>query len=148
MTVAPGTRLGPYEILASLGAGGMGEVYRALDTRLGRGVAVKVLPDAVARDPDRLARFEREARTVAGLNHPNIVVLHSIEEDAGVRFITMELVDGESLDRYVVPKGLPLSRLLELFPERRLRFGCFPPRMREPPDCCAEQEQERPDPPR
>ena len=114
MTVAPGTRLGPYEILASLGAGGMGEVYRALDTRLGRGVAVKVLPDAVARDPDRLARFEREARTVAGLNHPNIVVLHSIEEDAGVRFITMELVDGESLDRYVVPKGLPLSRLLEL----------------------------------
>ncbi len=114
MTLAPGTRLGCYEILALLGAGGMGEVYRARDTRLGRDVAVKMLPDAVARDPDRLARFEREARTVAGLNHPNIVVLHSIEEEAGVRFITMELVDGESLDHYVVPKGLPLSRLLEL----------------------------------
>ena len=114
MTLALGTHLGPYEILAPLGVGGMGEVYRARDGRLGRDVAVKVLPDAVARDPDRLARFEREARTVAGLNHPNIVVLHSIEEEAGVRFITMELVDGESLDRYIVPKGLPLPRLLEL----------------------------------
>src|SRR5882672_4759682 len=114
MTLAPSSRLGPYEILAPLGAGGMGEVYRARDTRLGRDVALKVLPDAVARDPDRLARFEREARTVAGLNHPNIVVLHSIEQEDGVRFITMELVEGERLDRYVVPKGLPLSRVLEL----------------------------------
>jgi len=92
----------------------MGEVYRARDTRLGRDVAVKVLPDAVARDPDRLARFDREARTVAGLNHPNIVVLYSIEEEAGIHFITMELVEGESLDRQVVPKGLSLSRVLEL----------------------------------
>ena len=114
MVTAPGTRLGPYEILAPLGAGGMGEVYRARDTRLGRDVALKVLPDAVARDPDRLTRFEREARTVAGLNHPNIVVLHSIEEQQGVRFITMELVDGDRLDHFVVPKGLPLSRILEL----------------------------------
>src|SRR3990172_1073302 len=103
MALTPGTRLGPYEILAPLGAGGMGEVYRARDTRLGRDVAVKVLPDAVARDPDRLARFEREARTVAGLNHPNIVVLHSIEEENGIRFITMELVEGQSLDRLVTP---------------------------------------------
>jgi serine/threonine protein kinase/tetratricopeptide (TPR) repeat protein len=114
MALIIGTRLGLYEVLSPLGAGGMGEVYRARDTRLGRAVALKVLPDAVAHDPDRLARFEREARTVAGLNHPNIVVLHSIEEEGGVRFITMELVDGESLDRHVVPKGLPLSRLLEL----------------------------------
>ena len=114
MTLAQGTRLGPYEVLAPLGAGGMGEVFRARDTRLGRDVAVKVLPDAVARDPDRLARFEREARTVAGLNHPNIVVLHSIEEEAGIPFITMELVEGESLGHHVVPKGLPLSRVLEL----------------------------------
>src|SRR5882762_8283687 len=113
MALAPHTRLASYEILAPLGAGGMGEVYRARDRRLERDVAVKVLPDAVARDPDRLARFEREARTVAGLNHPNIVVLHSIEEEAGVRFITMELVEGERLDHYVVPKGLPFSRLLE-----------------------------------
>jgi serine/threonine protein kinase/tetratricopeptide (TPR) repeat protein len=114
MTLATGTHLGPYEVLAPLGAGGMGEVYRARDTRLGRDVAIKVLPDAVARDPDRLARFEREARTVAGLNHPNIVVLHSIEEEGGVRFITMELVEGERLDRYIQPSGLPLSRVLEL----------------------------------
>jgi serine/threonine protein kinase/Flp pilus assembly protein TadD len=114
MTLAPGTRLGSYDILAPLGAGGMGEVYRARDTRLGREVALKVLPETVAGDPDRLGRFEREARTVAGLNHPNIVVLHSIEEDRGVRFITMELVDGERLDRSVGPGGLAPSRLLDL----------------------------------
>ena len=89
-----GTRLGAYEILGSLGAGGMGEVYRARDTRLGRDVAVKVLPEAVASHPDRLARFEREARTVAGLNHPNIVTLHSIEEAEGRRVLTMDLVEG------------------------------------------------------
>jgi serine/threonine protein kinase len=80
MPLPPGARLGPYEIVAALGAGGMGEVYRARDPRLRRDIAVKVLPEAVASSPDRLARFEREARTVASLNHPNIVVVHSIEE--------------------------------------------------------------------
>ena len=95
MTLASGTRFGPYEIVAPLGAGGMGEVYRARDTRLGRDVALKVLPADVATHPDRLARFEREARTVAGLNHPNIVVLYSVEDDGDVRFLTMELVEGE-----------------------------------------------------
>src|SRR5262245_14691694 len=114
MTLPPGTKLGPYEIIAPLGTGGMGEVYRAKDSRLDRHVAVKVLPAAVAMDPDRLARFEHEARTVAGLNHPNIVVLHSIEEAGGVRFLTMELVEGQSLDREVSPGGLPLARVLEL----------------------------------
>src|SRR5882672_256349 len=114
MTLAPSSRLGPYEILAPLGAGGMGEVYRARDTRLGRDVALKVLPDAVARDPDRLARFEREARTVAGFNHPNIVVLHSIEEEDGTRFLTMELVEGQGLDRQVTPGGLPPARVVEI----------------------------------
>jgi serine/threonine protein kinase/tetratricopeptide (TPR) repeat protein len=114
MAVIVGNRLGSYEISASLGAGGMGEVYRARDTRLGRDVALKVLPDAVAHDPDRLARLEREARTVAGLNHPNIVVVHSIEEADGIRFITMELVEGETLDRHILPGGLPLSRILEI----------------------------------
>lgn len=92
----------------------MGEVYRARDTRLGREVAVKVLPEAVAASPDRLARFEREARTVAGLNHPNIVTLFSVEDEDGIRFLTMELVEGQSLDRVVTPGGLPLSRVLEL----------------------------------
>src|SRR5262245_41490272 len=105
MSLTTGTRLGTYEIVAPLGAGGMGELYRARDTRLGREVALKVLPDAFARDADRLARFEREARAVAALNHPNIVVLHSIEDRDGVRFLTMELVEGQSLDLHVTPEG-------------------------------------------
>src|SRR5258706_14176551 len=114
MPLAPRTRLGSYEIVASLGAGGMGEVYRAKDLRLGREVALKVLPADVASHPDRLARFEREARTVAGLSHPNIVVLHSVEDDGDVRFLTMELVEGQSLDKHVTPGGLPLARVLDL----------------------------------
>jgi serine/threonine protein kinase len=114
MTLEAGSRLGPYDILGPLGAGGMGEVYRARDPRLGRDVALKVLPEEFARDAGRLARFEREARTVAGLNHPNIVTLFSIEEDSGVRFLTMELVEGQSLARLVTPGGLPLARVLDL----------------------------------
>jgi len=114
MTLAPGFRLGPYEVLALLGKGGMGEVWRARDSRLGRDVAIKVLPQALAADPDRLARFEREARSVAALNHPNIVTLYSIEEADGVRFLTMELVEGEALDQLVVPGGMPLGRVLDL----------------------------------
>ena len=114
MSLSPGRKLGHYEILGALGAGGMGEVYRARDSRLGRDVAIKVLPEEVATRAGRLARFEREARTVAALNHPNIVVLHSIEEDAGVRFITMEFVDGPTLGSLLVPGGLPVERVLEL----------------------------------
>ncbi len=114
MPLTPGTRLGPYEILAPLGAGGMGEVYRARDPRLGRDVAIKVLPAAVAASAERLARFEREARTVAALNHPNIVVLYSIEEDGATRFLTMELVEGQALDTHLLPGGLPCARVLEL----------------------------------
>lgn len=114
MPLSPGTRLGTYQIVSPLGAGGMGEVYRARDTRLGREVAIKVLPEAVAASADRLARFEREARTVAGLKHPNIVTLFSVEDEDGIRFLTMELVEGMSLDRVVTPGGLPLSRVLDL----------------------------------
>ena len=114
MAVTSGTRLGTYEILGRLGAGGMGEVYRARDLRLRRDVAVKVLPAEVASSPDRLARFEHEARTVAGLNHPNIVTLFSVEDEQGVRFLTMELVEGQTLSTLVSPGGLPLSRFLEL----------------------------------
>src|SRR6059036_3746503 len=110
MSLTPATRLGPYEIIAMLGAGGMGEVYRARDPRLGRDIAVKVLPEDMASAPDRLARFEREAKTVAGLNHPNIVVLHSIEEVAGTSFLTMELVEGRSLADLVTPGGLRSPR--------------------------------------
>ena len=114
MPLTLGSRLGPYEIVAPLGAGGMGEVYRARDSRLKRDIAIKVLPAELTSSPDRLARLEREATTVAGLNHPNIVVLHSIEEAGGVRFLTMELVEGRSLAELVTPGGLPLAQLLDL----------------------------------
>jgi len=114
MSLTPGTRLGAYEIRSALGKGGMGEVYRARDTRLDRDVALKVLPTELAAAPDRLARLEREAKAVAALNHPNLVTLHSIEEADGTRFLTMELVEGDTLDRQVAPGGVPLPRLLEL----------------------------------
>ena len=114
MALAPGTRIGTYEIVGPLGSGGMGEVYRAKDRRLGREVAVKVLPTDVASSPDRLARFEREARTVASLNHPNIVTLYTVEDADGVRFLTMELVEGQTLSTFVSPGGVPLAQLLDL----------------------------------
>jgi serine/threonine protein kinase/Tfp pilus assembly protein PilF len=114
MVLAVKTRLGTYEILGPIGAGGMGEVYRAKDLRLGREVAVKVLPSEVAASPTRLARFDREARAVAGLNHPNIVTLYSVEEEEGIHFLTMELVDGQTLSSMVVPGGLPFPQLLDL----------------------------------
>jgi serine/threonine protein kinase len=93
MPLSPGDRLGPYEILAPIGAGGMGEVYRARDTKLERDVAIKVLPPALAQDPERLARFEREAKVLASLNHPNIAAIYGVEE----RALIMELVEGETL---------------------------------------------------
>src|SRR5687767_5003273 len=114
MPLAPGTRLGAYELVGTLGAGEMGEVHRAHDTRLRRDVALKVLPEEVASSPERLARFEREARIVASLNHPNIVTLHSIEEAAGIRFLTMELVEGRSLADLIAPGGMPLAQVLDL----------------------------------
>src|SRR5687768_5999893 len=114
MPLAAGTRLGSYEIVAPLGAGGMGEVHRAHDTRLGRDVAIKVLPDELSSSTERLARFEREARIVASLNHPNIVVLHSIEEASGTRFLTMELVEGRSLETLIAPGGVPIAQALEI----------------------------------
>src|SRR5438132_9695152 len=94
-----GTRLGPYEVLTAIGAGGMGQVYRARDTRLKRMVAIKVLPADVAADPERLARFRREAEVLAALNHPNIAVVHGLEEEGGRIAMAMELVDGESLQQ-------------------------------------------------
>jgi len=97
MSLQAGTKLGPYEIISPLGAGGMGEVYRARDTRLGRDVALKVLPDSFAHDADRLRRFEQEARAVAALNHPNLLAIHDIGEQNGTRFIVSELLEGQSL---------------------------------------------------
>ena len=97
MPLSTGTRLCSYEIVGALGAGGMGEVYRARDTKLGRAVAVKVLPEALASDPDRIGRFEREAKVLASLNHPHIAALHGLEEDGGRHFLVMELVGGETI---------------------------------------------------
>src|SRR5215203_684700 len=97
MSLPTGTRVGPYEIISALGAGGMGEVYRARDTKLNRDVAIKVLLASVAGDPDRLARFSREAQVLASLNHPNIAHIHGAEETNGVTALILELVEGEDL---------------------------------------------------
>ncbi len=114
MPLNAGTKVGPYEILAPLGAGGMGEVYRARDARLDRDVALKVLPADAAHDPERLARFEREAKAVAALHHPNIVTIYSIEAAGEVHFITMELVEGRPLTELISPAGISLERFLEI----------------------------------
>src|SRR5512134_1188531 len=114
MPLAPGASLGVYRILSPIGSGSMGEVYRAHDSRLKRDVALKLLPASVARDPDRLARFVREAQLLASLNHPHIVTIHSVEEVEGVPFLTMEFVHGQSLDRLIGAVRLPISRLLDV----------------------------------
>jgi len=115
MTLSPGTGLGHYEVLSLLGAGGMGQVYRARDTRLQRDVAIKVLPIDVARDAERLARFEREARLLASLNHPNIATLHGLEQSGEVRFLVMELVPGETLAELLRAGSLPVEETLGIF---------------------------------
>ena len=113
-----GQTLGHYQVLSKIGAGGMGEVYRATDTRLGRDVALKVLPPDVARDPERIARFQREAKALAALDHPGIVTVYSVEEAAGpggnVHFLTMQLIEGQSLDRALPPGGFAPNRALEI----------------------------------
>src|SRR5688572_3005557 len=114
MTLPSGTRLAAYEILAPLGAGGMGEVYRAGDTRLGREVAVKVLSERLMENATALARFEREARLVAALSHPNILALHDFGCENGVTFAVMEFLDGEPLDRHLAAGALSAKRGLEV----------------------------------
>src|SRR6516162_11907280 len=114
MRLAPGTKLGPYEITAPLGAGGMGEVYRALDTRLERTVAIKILPAHLSSDPGRKQRFEREAKTISGLNHPNICVLYDVGAQDGVDYLVMEFVEGETLAKRLEKGPLPLEQVLKL----------------------------------
>jgi serine/threonine protein kinase/Tol biopolymer transport system component len=114
VTLTTGTHLGPYEIIAKLGEGGMGEVYRARDPRLRRDVALKVLPELAAADPDRRERFTREAHAVAALNHPHIVTIYSVEDAGTTVFLTMELVEGRSLAAALPPGGLPLDRVLAI----------------------------------
>jgi hypothetical protein len=114
MPVGPGTRLGPYEITAALGAGGMGEVYRATDTNLSRQVAMKVLPENFAQDPERIARFEREAKTLASLNHPNIAIIHGLEKSQGTYALVMELVEGEDLSQRIARGPIPIDEALPI----------------------------------
>src|SRR5215467_2078035 len=113
MPVTSGTKLGPYEIQSPLGAGGMGEVYRARDVRLGRNVAVKVLPEHLCSDPNLKSRFEREARAVSALSHPHICHLYDVGSQDGIDFLVMEYLEGETLDRRLLKGALPLKQSLE-----------------------------------
>jgi Tol biopolymer transport system component len=113
MPLAPGTQLGPYEIGVPLGAGGMGEVYRAKDTRLDRTVAIKILPSHLSTDPVRKQRFEREARTISSLNHPNICVLHDVGQQDGIDYLVMECIEGEMLSKRLEKGALPLEQVLK-----------------------------------
>ena len=114
MALQSGTRLGPYEITAQIGVGGMGEVYRATDTKLKRDVAVKVLPSALAADPERLARFQREAEVLASLNHPNIAAIYGLEEADRTKALVMELVEGPTLANRIAQGAIPVDEALPI----------------------------------
>src|SRR6267142_6525665 len=114
MALTPGTRLGPYEILSALGAGGMGEVYRARDAKLGRDVALKVIPDTFALDPDRRARFQREAQVLASLNHPHIAAIYGFEDSGETHALVLELVEGETLADRIARGAIPLDDALPM----------------------------------
>src|SRR5687768_10238466 len=117
MTLTNGTRIGPYEITGRIGAGGMGEVFRARDTRMGRDVAVKVLPEEVAGDAERLRRFEQEARAAGALNHPNLVTIHDVGTHDGAPYLVMELLEGETLREKLGDNGrairLPIRKAMD-----------------------------------
>ena len=110
MALTSGNRVGPYEILAAIGAGGMGEVYRARDAKLGRDVALKVLPEAFARDAERMARFQREAKVLASLNHPNIASIYGLEDSGTTHALVMELVEGPTLADRIKHGPIPIER--------------------------------------
>jgi len=114
MAIQSGTRLGPYEIISAIGAGGMGEVYRARDTKLGRDVAIKVLPEAFARDAERMARFQREAKVLASLNHPNIATIHGLEDSGGTCALVMELVEGPTLADRIKQGPIPVDEAVRI----------------------------------
>src|SRR6266700_2062312 len=114
MSLLAGTRLGPYEVISLLGSGGMGEVYRARDTRLNRDVALKVLPASLAQDPERLARFEREAQLLASLNHAHIATLYGMEESGAVRALVMELVEGRTLADMIEQGRIPMDEAVPM----------------------------------
>ncbi|MDQ2978596.1 MAG: serine/threonine-protein kinase, partial [Acidobacteriota bacterium] len=117
MPLSPGSRLGPYEIVAPLGAGGMGEVYRARDARLGREVAIKVLPEVFAADAERLARFRREAQVLASLNHPHIGAIYGLEESGGIEALVLELVEGDTLAERIARNAIPVDDAMKIADE-------------------------------
>ncbi len=139
MALTAGTRLGVYEVSALIGEGGMGQVWQATDTQLNRQVALKILPDAFAADPDRLARFTREAQILASLNHPNIAAIHGIEEAEGTRALVLELVEGPTLADRISKRPIPLDEALPIAKqiaealEAGARARCHPPRPGVPP---------------
>jgi serine/threonine protein kinase len=114
MSLSAGTKLGSYEVVAQIGTGGMGEVYQAYDTKLGRDVAIKVLPEQFARDPERLSRFQREAKMLASLNHPNIATIFGLEQSGGTSYLVMELVPGETLAERVKAGPVPVDEALKI----------------------------------
>jgi serine/threonine protein kinase len=114
LALTPGTRLGVYEVIAPIGEGGMGQVYRATDTTLGRQVAIKILPEAFASDPDRMARFEREAKTLGSLNHPHIAAIYGFERSASMHALVMELVEGQDLSQRIAGGAIPLDEALPI----------------------------------
>ena len=114
MALTAGTRLGPYEITVQIGVGGMGEVYRATDTNLKRAVAIKVLPESLAADPVRLARFQREAEVLASLNHPNIAAIYGLEESDQTKALVMELVEGPTLADRIAQGAIPVDEALPI----------------------------------
>ena len=123
MTLAPGTRLGPYEILSAVGAGGMGEVYKARDTRLDRTVAVKVLPARLSENPGFRERFEREAKTISQLSHPHICTLHDVGNQDGVEYLVMEFLEGQTLTDRIAKGPLPLEMVLRYAIDLRSMTG-------------------------
>ncbi len=114
MSLSPGTRLGAYDVVDAIGAGGMGEVYRARDTKLDRDVALKVLPDLFANDPERLGRFQREAKVLASLNHPNIGSIYGLEESDGVQALVLELIEGPTLADRIAQGPIPIDEALPI----------------------------------
>src|SRR5438067_8820947 len=114
MSMNPGTALGPYEIVSAIGAGGMGEVYKARDTRLNRDVAIKILPASFSSRPEMKARFEREAQTIAGLNHPNICVLYDVGHQDGTDYLVMEYLEGQTLAARLAKGALALDEALRI----------------------------------
>jgi serine/threonine protein kinase len=121
LALTPGSRIGVYDITAQIGEGGMGQIFRATDTRLKRQVAIKILPPSVAADPDRLARFQREAEVLASLNHPNIAAIYGLEESGGLTALVMELVEGDDLSQRIAKGAIPIDDALQMANQNRGR---------------------------